>query len=119
MMPRVKAEQMDDIPTHFTDVIAERRLTLVEKGSRKRVLVRIGAPVRDVPVAGGLDWRCPIRITGHRQDLCGLGVDSMQALIHALQMVQITLSSRSESGTLEWLGMQDVGLEAIRTRAAD
>lgn len=115
-MRKATNSKLSGIPTHMTDVIAERRLTLVEDGKRRRVLVRIGAPARDVPVAGGRDWRCPFRITGHSQQLQAVGVDSMQALTFALQIVEILLSSREGTGQLEWLGQTELGFPKIRHR---
>lgn len=108
--------ELERIPTHMTDVIAERRLTLVENGKRWRILVRIGTPVRDVPVAGGMDWRCPFRITGYRQVPPAIGVDSMQALTFALQLVEVLLSTRQGGGQLEWLEQSELGFPKIRHR---
>jgi hypothetical protein len=80
--------------------------------------VRIGKPVRDVPTAGGLDWRCPISITkSHRsRQLRGIGVDSLQALIHALKIVEIELRARERhrKGRFEWLGESWHGVPEIR-----
>jgi hypothetical protein len=99
-------------------MIALRNLTLVTKRKRQRVQIRIGQPVRDVPTAGGLDWRCPISITGFPKGLRpqGIGVDSLQALIHALKLVEIEIAARTRDSDsrFEWLGEPWHGLPAIR-----
>ena len=80
--------------------------------------MRIGKPVRDVPTAGGLDWRCPISITKSQRNrqLRGIGVDSLQALIHALKIVEIELRARERDrkGRFEWLGESWHGVPEIR-----
>jgi len=95
------------IPKTLTAVIARRTLIFVTKAGRQRVSIRIGKPVRDVRTAGGLDWRCPVAITGSsRRALRGIGVDSLQAVIHALKLVEIeiTAQERERKGRFEWLG---------------
>jgi hypothetical protein len=106
------------IPRSSTPLIAQRTLMFVGRRGRERVQVRIGKPVRDVPTAGGLDWRCPISITtSHRsRQLRGIGVDSLQALIHALKIVEIELRARERDrkGRFEWLGESWHGVPEIR-----
>jgi len=97
-------------------MIARRTLMFATKRKRQRVQIRIGRPVRDVPTAGGLDWRCPISITGlTKGPRQGLGVDSLQALIHALKLVEIELGARARDadGRFEWLGAPWHGLPEI------
>lgn len=104
------------IPTTSTPMIAWRTLMFATKRKRQRVQIRIGRPVRDVPTVGGLDWRCPISITGHtRGSRQGLGVDSLQALVHALKLVEIELDARARDcdGRFEWLGAPWHGLPEI------
>ena len=110
--------QLPPIPRSSTRLIAQRTLIFVGKRRRERVQVRIGKPVRDVPTAGGLDWRCPISITkSHRsRQLRGIGVDSLQALIHALKTVEMELRARERDrkGRFEWLGESWHGVPEIR-----
>jgi hypothetical protein len=105
------------IPTTSTPVIAARTLMFVTKKKRQRVHIRIGQPVRDVPTAGGIDWRCPISITGlpKRTAPQGYGVDSLQALIHALKLVEVEIGAlaRNTRGRFEWLGELWHGLPVI------
>jgi hypothetical protein len=109
--------ELPPIPTTSTPMIAARTLTLVTKRKRERVHIRIGQPVRDVPTAGGLDWRCPISITGlaKRGRPQGIGVDSLQALIEALKAVEIEIDARARNsgGRFEWLGASWHGLPEI------
>lgn len=110
--------QLPPIPRSSTPLIAQRTLVFVGRRRRERVQVRIGTPVRDVPTAGGLDWRCPVSITKspRRRPLQGFGVDSLQALIHALKIVDIELRARERDrkGRFEWLGARWHGVPEIR-----
>lgn len=109
--------EMPPIPTISTRLIAQRNLVFATKTRRRRIQVRIGEPVRDVPTAGGLDWRCPVSITGSpkQRRLRGLGVDSLQALIDALKLIEIELHTRErkEKGRFVWLGESWRGVPAI------
>lgn len=106
------------IPTKMTPVIAQRDLMLEVQGKRRRVRLRIGGPTRDVETARGRDWRCPIQVSGVgkiRKDQ-GLGADSLQALVHALKIVEeeiTTLESRT-SGQFLWFGELWHGLPKVR-----
>ena len=110
--------ELPPIPTTSTPMIAARTLTFVTKRKRQRVQIRIGRPVRDVPTVGGLDWRCPVSMTGLRKSRRpqGLGVDSLQALIDALKAVEVEIDARARAsgGRFEWLGASWHGLPAIR-----
>lgn len=105
------------IPTTSTPMIASRTLMFATKRKRQRVHIRIGQPVRDVPTAGGLDWRCPVSITGLAKSPRpqGIGVDSLQALIDALTFVKIEIDARTRNngGHFEWLGERWHGLPQI------
>src|SRR5919198_293700 len=106
------------IPTTMTRVIAQRDLVLDVHGKRRRVRVRIGGPIREVDTARGRDWRCPIRVSGvgkNRKDR-GLGVDSLQALVHALKLVEqeITELEKRTSGRFLWFGDLWHGLPKVR-----
>ncbi len=81
-------------------VIAKRDLLL---GRERRVQVLIGKPE---PFPDGIDWYCPYQITGigsERVWWAG-GVDSVQALVLALQNVGAWLVSSPEfkGGELRW-----------------
>ena len=98
-------------------MIASRTLMFVTRRKPQRVHIRIGQPVRDVPTAGGLDWRCPFSITGLPESSRpqGIGVDSLQALIDALKFVEIEIGARARDrgGRFEWLGQPWHGLPEI------
>jgi hypothetical protein len=87
-------------------ILAERQLAEQESG--KVVRVSLGAPR---PGTDGADWECPFRIHGagiSRVEF-GYGVDSMQALTTALDLIRVLLD---ESGlALGWkmgAGRQDI-----------
>jgi hypothetical protein len=99
-----------------TPVVARRDLIFATKTTRQRIQIRIGQPVRDVPTAGGLDWRCPVSITGVRKRaLQGYGVDSLQALVDALKLIEVELDARERSGKgrFEWFGWRWHGVPAL------
>jgi len=113
--------ELPPIPMHFTRAIAERSLALVADGERRPLILRIGEPVRDVPTVSGNDWRCPVHIDGlDDQKLSpGIGVDSLQALVHALKSAQAYMAflERETGGTLLWLDHPGHGLpDVTRTR---
>ena len=104
------------IPTTSTPMIARRTLMFATKRKLKRVQIRIGQPVRDVSTAGGLDWRCPISITGFTKGpRQGLGVDSLQALIHALKLVEIELDAAQGTATVVLNGWASHGTVCLRS----
>jgi hypothetical protein len=108
--------KLPPIPTAPTALIAQRTLILVTKKGRQRVQIRIGRPVRDVPTAAGLDWRCPVSITGRsKRPLRGIGVDSLQAVVNALKLVEVELNARERErkGRFEWLGESWHGMPAF------
>ncbi|MGH2436890.1 MAG: DUF6968 family protein [bacterium] len=106
------------ISVKMTPVIAQRDLVLVVAGKRCLVRIRIGRPVQDVDTAHGLDWRCPITVSGvgHTRSQRGLGADSLQALVHALKLVEEEIEhlETRTSGRLEWFGERWHGLPSIR-----
>jgi hypothetical protein len=73
----------------MTPPVAERELELVSGTGRQRVTLRIGTPVE----TGDHEWRCPVEFigSGERPPPPGLGVDSLQALIHAIAMARFYL----------------------------
>ena len=62
--------------------------------------------MQDVPTAGETDWRCPLQIEGwDHTPPPGVGVDSVQALLHGLKILHISLThlERESGGVLLWL----------------
>jgi hypothetical protein len=86
------------------DVIAERAIDA--DGVTGAVQVRIGRPVAD-PEG---DWSCPIQVTGIGSDapLSVAGVDSLQALTLALDMLRARLSAAGREKQLRWLDGTDL-----------
>lgn len=93
------------------EVIAERRLDWTADAESEGVVVRIGKPVRDPDPEG--DWLCPLQIAGLGDDTvrAAFGVDAVQALILAMQMIHIDLQAgqRRTGRTLQWLEQSDLG----------
>jgi hypothetical protein len=101
-------------------VVAERRLELHRNRRSRPVTVRLRRPQRD-PLPGG-DWMCLVEIAGipGRRPLlrASYGVDEMQALVLAFQLVRLELRLLQDDGfQLEWLGGQDdLGFPRIAER---
>lgn len=83
-------------------IVAERVLTLSENGRELPVPIRIHAPEK-----ADVDWICRFEIgwpegTAERW---GAGVDAVQSLLIAMQMIgaEIYASRHHESGNLSWL----------------
>lgn len=112
------SKELAPILTGLTSVIAERNLILPVDGKRRRIRIEIGQPVQDVETAGGLDWRCPVRISGRalRRDVQGFGIDSLQALIHALKLVETEIGAieKATAESFQWLGEPWHGIPKIR-----
>ena len=110
------------LPRSFTRVIAERALTLADGNMRRRVTIQIGEPVQDVATVRGSDWRCPVRITGLATGRIppGIGIDSMQAVVHALFLVQVILEEAEEGAAtkLLWLNEHGHGFPEVRLTGA-
>ena len=78
------------------------------RGRGRKVIVRIGQPVR-VPKAVSHDpWWCPVQIDGlgSSKVIAAAGEDSVQALVLSLRLVESTLFSRAKraGGIVDWLG---------------
>ncbi len=82
-------------------IIAKRELLLADG---KRVFVLIGRPEK---FPDSDDYYCPFQITGigNEKIKCVGGIDSIQALLLALNMVGIDLytSSGAKAGYLRWV----------------
>ena len=99
--------------TTIGTVIAERKLRLFPHGS---VVVRIGKPRK---FRGDNNYFCPYEILWpdrRRISYCG-GVDAVQALRLAMNIIATDLYTSPIAAKLTWLGQGDLGfpaLEAIR-----
>jgi hypothetical protein len=84
-------------------VIATRVLTLRAASGEVKIPIRVYAPERSK-----VDWICQFEIgwPEEKAERWGAGVDAVQALLSALQMigVEIYASHYHETGRLEWLG---------------
>ena len=93
------------------EAVAERRLEFRTPSGAREILVRLGRPLPD-PEPGG-QWVCPVELAG--SPVGGVraahGEDSMQALLLALQLIDIELRHlrRATGATLTWLESEDVG----------
>ena len=74
----------------------------------RRALLRIGKPAEHP--AG--DWICPFQVTGLGDERVyeAAGVDGLQALLMALQMVRAQLEPLRRSGRIRWMDGDDLGL---------
>jgi uncharacterized protein DUF6968 len=91
------------------DVIATRELWLEDGGTREKVLVNIGRPVRATK-----GWRCEYAVVGlFDEDLVqpSFGVDEIQAVSLALRIVGVLLnvSLEPQHGVLRFAGSTDLG----------
>jgi hypothetical protein len=83
-------------------IIATRRLVLRDQGRDIDIPIRIHAPEN-----AEVDWICRFEIgwPDGKVERCGTGVDAVQALLFAMQMIgaEVYASSQHQSGRLEWL----------------
>jgi uncharacterized protein DUF6968 len=103
---------------HTRAIIAERRLDLRRNGKSRPITVRIGRPQRD-PLPGG-DWMCPVEIAGiprrHSIVRASYGVDEVQALLLAFQLIRLELLLLQDDGlALTWLEPdgEDLGFPCV------
>jgi len=95
-------------PTRIGDVIAERKFEFTSKAAAQcSVRVRFGRPVQGRKAVDE-PWWCPVQVRGAGLDLFEAipGVDSLQALILALETANELLLSQAARarGTVSWLG---------------
>jgi len=96
-------------PESVGDVIAERDFLLTSRSGRKaRIRVRFGRPVRGKGASRRDPWWCPVEVKGAGFDSFRpiAGIDSLQALILALELASRVLPDEVERAgfRLEWLG---------------
>ncbi|MGE8547854.1 DUF6968 family protein [Alcaligenes sp. Marseille-Q7550] len=100
-------EELKPIPDSFTVPIASRDFELIECETSSRILVEIGAPIRDVETVRGMDWRCPVRFSGEKIEKVrsACGIDSFQSLCLAFRLVRYTLEEleRNLEGKIRFL----------------
>ena len=70
------------IKQEFTSLLAERAFEVTDSISSDNIKVELGTPIQDVEVAGGLDWRCPVRVTRNDKVIIksAIGIDAVQAI---------------------------------------
>ena len=97
-------------------VIATRELEI--SNSKRKITIRLGTPAR---FPDGNDYYCPYQVLGLGRDrvFYGAGVDSMQALIHALHNMGADLytSNEAKAGQLTWFDDRNLGVPVADTIA--
>jgi hypothetical protein len=96
-------------PAAVGDVIAEREFALTKPSGRKaRIRVRFGKPVLGKGASRRDPWWCPVEVKGAGLDSFRpvAGIDSLQALILALELVTRVLPDEVERAgfRIEFLG---------------
>lgn len=96
-------------PKSIGDVIAERQFVLTRPSGRKtRIRVRFGKPIRGKGASRSGPWWCPVEVKGAGLDSFRpvAGIDSLQALILALELASNVLPDEVERAgfRIEWLG---------------
>jgi uncharacterized protein DUF6968 len=97
----------------LSHVVAQRHLQSVgPDGVAKQVVVSIGEPKSDPRFKG--DWSCVCQIAGLGDDVTRtvVGMDAIDAFMHALRMVGIILRHLRQTQGLRitWLDEEDLGL---------
>lgn len=94
-------------PEDIGHIIAERELDFKNDTGSKKVLLRIGQPVRSPVPKDGDPWWCPIFIEGlgDNKYQAIAGEDSLQCLLLALQYAKKMLPeyAKGEGGRVYWL----------------
>lgn len=108
MDPKAFVEGLRDVG----EVIATRVYEIERPdGGVAEVTLSLGRPR---PVPDEEDWFCPYRFAGEggARISCAFGVDALQALVLALNMIAIELhaSEEAKAGRMTWLGQSDLGL---------
>jgi hypothetical protein len=100
------------------DLVAERVFEFWEEGAEQPSAVRVlvGRPAQE---ASGPDWAAPYEIHGPGPEEVrryhAMGVDAMQALILALQILPVWLAGIQSRGRVTWLGSEapDLGFDGL------
>ena len=83
-------------------IIARRLLTLREENKEIPVAIEIRAPER----CSNIEWRCYFTIDwpGERAERWGTGIDAVQSLLFAMQMIgaELYASESHKQGRLFW-----------------
>ena len=100
----------------FQEAIAERQLLFTAAdGSTRDVLVQIGRPVKDPEDTGNA--LCPFRVLGFEEPdtFVAGGVDSVQALILALEVLTdyLAAKARTRGGSISFLGSSHLGFPPL------
>lgn len=98
-------KSLPPVPNTFTSVVASRYFELNDPTDSQGLLLEIGLPLQDVVTASGIDWRCPIRVTGAGLErvVSVCGVDSFQALHQAFNWVTAEVQRRERDTGLQLL----------------
>ena len=99
-------------------IVAERVFEFWKAGAERPSTVRVlvGRPVQE---ATGPDWAAPYEIHGPGPDevrcYYAMGIDAMQALILALQILPVWLEELPSLGRLSWIGGEgsDTGFDGL------
>jgi hypothetical protein len=113
---KVKARKRKPDKDLNEDIVARRTLELNSKEGEKKAYTKIKIEIRK-PEPDPEDiwhcWRCPFRIIGYGDEKIHYvyGVDSIQALYFALQMVGMYFWPSQQDGVdITWNGDPDLGL---------
>ncbi|MBM9502133.1 hypothetical protein JWG44_17890 [Leptospira sp. 201903071] len=99
-------------------VIAKRELDLSQGKTKQKVIVKIGKPKPSEDKK--MDWYCPFQIQGLGLDeiKVSFGIDSIQALQLAMEMIGSILRlhyQRINPGKLTWLNEENLGFPLPET----
>lgn len=102
--PRIGLSELDQW-------ICTRRFTTKVKGKRKFATAKIERPVKS-----GRDWACKVMVSnvGMKEPTFAYGVDSMQALIMALEYVRTVLRHSGTKWRFVYGEKDDLGMPRFR-----
>jgi hypothetical protein len=86
------------------EIVATRRLCVVDDGKRKEVEVLLGMPRK---LQGGEDYACPVLIKGLGNERIRsiVGVDGFQAIQLAIKFIGVELNAHGKTGKhIQWEG---------------
>lgn len=96
------------------NIICQRNLEFKDSsGAKKDLTIQFYQPVVDEKEGG--DWECTFSITGEGIEITKTmyGIDSLQALTHAMMAGEAWLTNLKKTQKLHitWLGMKNLGFE--------